>query len=69
MATDPRSRARETTISFRVSAVEKEALVRRMRQKGYSSLQQLLEDAVFGEAKPRRHGGQQAQHERLDISA
>lgn len=69
MATDYRSAQRVVGIPFRMTREERADLEHEMEAEGYTSLQQLFEARVFGQAKPRRKPGPQPQDERLDISA
>lgn len=69
MATDPRSRAREVNVSFRMTTDERVKLQEQASSEGYESVQQLLEARIFGAPKPRRKPGPQHQDERLNISA
>lgn len=69
MARDYRSDDRTVSVTFRMSADQRERLETEKRESGLDSLQQLLDLRVFGASSPRRKPGPQPQAERLDISA
>jgi len=69
MATDYRSTERAQGLTLRLSVHEVQELRRTAAEEGYSSVQQLIEARVFGEARPRRKPGPTPQNERPELSA
>jgi len=69
MATRRRGAGREHKLTLRLSPHEVEELRRTAADEGYSSLQQLFESRLFGEARPRRKPGPKPQNEQLGLSA
>jgi len=69
MAIDHRSAARAHRLSLRLSVHEVEELRLTAADEGYSSIQQLIEVRLFGEARPRRKPGPAPQNEQLGLSA
>lgn len=57
MATEYRSAERAQGLTLRLSVQEVQELRRTAAEEGYSSVQQLIEVRVFGEARPRRKPG------------
>jgi hypothetical protein len=68
MPIDHRSVAREQKLSFRLSTQQAAQLRREASAEGFSSVQQLLEFRVFGQAKPARKPGPSAQREELPMT-
>lgn len=69
MSRDYRSGSRSVGATFRMTEEERDQLREVAAREGYSSLQQLFEARLLGEAKPKRKPGPQPQAERLDLTA
>jgi len=68
MPINHRSQARETSLTFRMTAEQRAALHQTAAAAGLT-VQQLLEERVWGAATPRRKSGPRPQNERLEMSA
>ncbi len=68
MPMDYRSRAREVSLTFRMTAERRQLLHAEAIEAGLT-VQQLLESRVWGAAEPRRRSGPRPQEDRLELSA